>query len=67
MRIEEQNGQLTMEYTFSEEPTRNGGLSLSQGQGMEVLGHASVFCQLEQGASGVHARGQDEYQWSPWG
>lgn len=67
MGIEEQNGQLTVEYTFSEEPTRNGGLALPQGQGMEVLGHASVFCQLEQSASGVHTRGQDEYKWGPWG
>lgn len=57
---------LTLNDTLSEEPCRDGGLALAQGQGVEALGHALVLCQLEQGTGGVHTRGQDEYQWGSW-
>ena len=58
---------LTLNHTLSEKPSRDGGLALAQRQGMEALGHACVLCQLEQGTGGVHAGGQDKYEWGPRG
>lgn len=58
---------LTLNHTLSEEPSRDGGLALAQRQGMEALRHACVLCQLEQGTGGVHAGGQDKYEWGPRG
>lgn len=63
---EKNRNALTLIHALSEEPSSNGGLALAQGQGVEALSHACVLCQLEQGAGGVHTRGQDEHQGGSW-